>query len=155
MKIISTTLASVCLLSLTACGNLQNWNSDYLSGGEYLSNDHGMVINCYGNHISTKHNSESEANKFWQDNNLPKGAADFVCKDGKAYLPSKVTDCQDNLIAKQSGGIAQFKLNNDFPRYESGNMVSYTMFNCQGGNVIPVDYTNKQLILMNAALNSC
>ena len=142
MKIISTTLASVCLLSLAACGNLQNWNSSYLSGGDYLSNDDGMVIDCYGDLIGTNPNTVSAAERFWQANNLPKGTANFVCKDGKAYLPSKVTDCQGNLIAKQSGGIAQFKLNNNFPRYESGNMVSYTIFNCQGSNVIPVDYTD-------------
>ncbi|MBF0658427.1 hypothetical protein IPZ60_06715 [Psychrobacter sp. NG25] len=143
MKIVNIIISGVCLLSLTACGNLQNWNSDYLSGGEYLSDDQGLVINCYGNLISTKHNSESAANRFWQANNLPKGTTDFICKDGKAYLPSKVTDCQGNLIAKQPGGIAQFKLNNDFPRYEDGEMVWYTMFNCQGSNVVPVDYTNK------------
>ena len=143
MKIISTTLVGVCLLSLTACGNLQNWNSGYLSGGEYLSDDQGLVINCYGNLISTKHNSESAANRFWQANNLPKGTTDFICKDGKAYLPSKVTDCQGNLIAKQSGGIAQFKLNNNFPRYESGEMVLYTAFECEGSNVVPIDYTKK------------
>ncbi|MGO2339511.1 MAG: hypothetical protein ACTH5M_02790 [Psychrobacter sp.] len=143
MTMINTILAGVCLLSLTACGNLQNWNSDYLSGGEYLSDDQGMVLSCYGDLISTKHNSESAANRFWQANNLPKGTANFVCKDGKAYLPSKVTDCQGNLIAKQSGGIAQFKLNNDFPRYEDGEMVWYTIFNCQGSKVVPVDHTNK------------
>ena len=60
-----------------------------------------------------------------------------------ALLINKVTDCRGNLIAKQPGGITQFKLNNDFPRYEDGEMVRYTMFNCQGSNVIPVDYTNK------------
>ncbi|MGP9637044.1 hypothetical protein [Psychrobacter sp. AOP3-A1-26] len=143
MRIISTIIAGVCLVSLTACGNLQNWNSDYLTGGEYLSDDQGLVGDCQGSHISTKHNPESAADRFWQANNLPKGTTDFVCKDGKAYLPSKVTDCQGNLIAKQPGGIAQFKLNNNFPRYKDGEMVWYTMFNCQGSKVVPIDYTNK------------
>ncbi|MGP9493418.1 hypothetical protein, partial [Psychrobacter sp. AOP7-B1-24] len=141
MKILNTILAGVCLLSLTACGTLQNWNSDYLSGGDYLSNDDGMVIDCYGDLIGTNPNTVSAAERFWQANNLPKGTTDFVCKDGKAYLPSKVTDCQGNLIAKQPGGIAQFKLNNNFPRYESGEIVLYTAFECEGSNVVPVDYT--------------
>ena len=144
MKMINTILAGFCLLSLTACDTLQNWNSSYLSGGgEYLSDDQGLVGDCQGNFILTNSNTVSAADTFWKTNNLPKGTTDFVCKDGKAYLPSKVTDCQGNLIAKQLGGIAQFKLNNDFPRYEDGEMVWYTMFNCQGSNVVPVDHTKK------------
>ncbi|MDN3454141.1 MULTISPECIES: hypothetical protein [unclassified Psychrobacter] len=131
MKIVNIIISGVCLLSLTACGNFQNWNSDYLTGGEYLSNDHGMVINCYGNHISTKHNSESEANKFWQANNLPKGTANFVCKDSKAYLPNKVTDCRGNLISKQSGGVEDFRAKYNL---NSGNM----RFTCNNGKVTPV-----------------
>ena len=153
MKIVNIIISGVCLLSLTACGNLQNWNSDYLTGGDYLSDDQGgLVGNCQGNFISTKHNSESAANRFWQANNLPKGTTEFICKDGKAYLPSKVTDCQGNLIAKQPGGIAQFKLNNNFPRYKDGEMVWYTMFNCKGSKVVPIDYTNKQFILIEYCL---
>jgi len=144
MKMINTILTGVCLLSLTACGNLQNWNSDYLTGGDYLSDDQGiMVSDCTGNYIGMRHNTVSAADRFWQANNLPKGTTNFVCKDGQAYLPSKVTDCQGNLIAKQPGGIAQFKLNNNFPRYESGEIVRYTAFTCQGSNVIPIDYTKK------------
>ena len=144
MKMINTILAGVCLLSLTACTNLQNWNSDYLSGDrtEYLSDDDGVVPDCQGFHLSTD-DKPSAADRFWQANNLPKGTANFVCKDGRAYLPSKVTDCQSNLIAKQPGGIAQFKLNNNFPRYESGEMVLYTAFECEGSNVVPIDYTKK------------
>lgn len=144
MKIISTIIAGVCLLSLTACDNLQNWNSAYLSGGtDYLSDNDGMIPDCNGDYLNLTSKPVSEAERFWQDNNLPKGTSNFVCKNGKAYLPSKVTDCQGNLIAKQSGGISQFKLNNNFPRYKDGEMVWYTMFNCQGSKVVPIDYTNK------------
>ena len=143
MKIINTILAGACLLSLTACDDLRNWNSDYLTGGgDYLKDDIGLVGDCNGKLLSMEL-KPSAADKFWQANNLPKGTTDFVCKDGKAYLPSRVTDCQGNLIAKQPGGIAQFKLNNHFPRYESGEMVSYTAFKCQGSKVIPIDYTKK------------
>lgn len=142
MKMIITILAGVCLFSLTACDNLRNWNSGYLTGGEYLTNEQGLVSSCHGNHLSVR-NKPSEADRFWQDNNLPKGTTDFVCKDGKAYLPSKVTDCQGNLIAKQVGGINQFKLNNNFPRYKNGEIVRYTAFTCQSSNVIPIDHTKK------------
>ena len=144
MKFISTTIAGVCLLSITACDTLQNWNSGYLSGGtEYLSNENGMVIDCRGENLNLTSKPMSEAERFWQNNNLPKGTADFVCKDNEAYLPNKVTDCQGNLIVKQPGGISQFKLNNNFPRYKDGEMVWYTMFNCQSSKVVPIDYTKK------------
>ena len=144
MKTIVTTLAGVCLLSLTACDTLEHWNDGYLSGGgDYLSDDQGLVPDCQGNYIVTKHNTISGADIFWQNNNLPKGTADFVCKDGKAYLPNEVTDCQGNLIAKQLGGIRQFKINNNFPRYEDGEIVWYTAFECKGSSLIPIDHTKK------------
>ena len=142
MKSISTIIVGVCLLSLTACDTLDNWNDGYLSGGKYLVNDQGLVSDCRGNHLSVKH-KPSEADQFWQNNNLPRGTKDFVCKDGQAYLPNKVTDCQGNLIAKQSGGIRQFKINNNFPRYASGEIVRYTAFECEGSNLIPIDRTKK------------
>ena len=138
MKILNTILAGVCLLSLTACGKLQNWNSDYLSGDrtDYLSNDQGTVGDCQGFRLSTS-DKPSAADRFWQANNLPKGTTEFICKDGKAYLPSKVTDCQGNLIAKQSGGVegfrAKYNLNN-------GNM----RFTCNNGTVTPVPLSSLQ-----------
>ena len=139
MKMINTILAGVCLLSLTACYK----QSDILGGEEYLKdNKNGLVSDCRGEFLSTKF-KPSEADAFWRENDLPKGTANFVCKNGRAYLSSKVTDCKGNLIAKQSGGIAQFKINNNFPKYENGEIVGYTIFNCQGSKVVAVDYTNK------------
>ena len=144
MKIINTILAGICMLSLTACDDLRNWNSSYLSGGTLsLSDKDGTILDCRGDTLSLTGKPKSEAERFWQDNNLPKGNTDFVCKDRKAYLTSKVTDCQGNLITKQSGGIAQFKINNNFPRYSSGEIALYTAFKCQGSKVIPIDYTKK------------
>ena len=131
MKIISTTLASVCLLSLTACGNLQNWNSDYLSGGTgYLSDSQGIVADCNGYFLNTS-SKPSGAKRFWQNNNLPKGTTDFVCKDGKAYEANKVTDCQVNLIAKKSGGVEGFRTKYNL---NNGNI----RFTCKNGTVTPV-----------------
>ena len=138
MKIINTTLVGICILSLTACDSLRNWNSSYLSGGgEYLSNSKGLVSDCQGDYISTKHNSESEADWFWQDNNLPKGTANFVCKDGKAYLPSKATDCKGSLLSKQSGGVEGFRSKYNL---NNGNM----RFTCKGGTVTPVPLSSLQ-----------
>ena len=138
MKIINIILASVCLLSLTACDTLQNWNSGYLPGGtEYLSDNQGLIRDCRGDHLNLTSKPTSEAERFWQDNNLPKGNTDFVCKDGKAYLPSKVTDCQGNLIAKQSGGIEGFRAKHNL---NNGNM----RFTCKDGTVTPVPLSSLQ-----------
>ena len=105
MKIISTIMAGVCLLSITACNNLRNWNSSYLSGGgEYLENDQGLVADCKGNKLSLQL-KPSDADLFWQDNNLPKGTNDYVCKDDRAYLPNKVTDCNGSIIIKKYGSV--------------------------------------------------
>ncbi|MGP5214699.1 hypothetical protein [Psychrobacter immobilis] len=131
MKIISTILAGVCLLSLTACGNLQNWNSDYLSGGgDYLSNDHGLVADCKGNKLSMQL-KPSDAELFWQDNNLPKGTNDYVCKDGGAYLPNKVTDCNGDIIIKKYGSVEKFRMVNNLPDYTT------VAFICEGNAIRP------------------
>ena len=138
MKIINTILAGICMLSLTACDDLRNWNSSYLSGGtEYLSDKDGTILDCRGDTLSLTGKPKSEAERFWQDNNLPKGNTDFVCKDGKAYLPSKVTDCQGNLISKQSGGVEGFKSKYNL---NNGNM----RFVCKGGTVTPVPLSSLQ-----------
>lgn len=127
MKIISAIMAGVCLLSITACMNSRDWIG---GGGEYLTDDEGLVADCRGNFLSME-SPPTQAERFWQDNNLPKGNTDFVCKDGKAYEAKKVTDCQGNLISKQSGGVegfrAKYNLNN-------GNM----RFTCNNGTVTPV-----------------
>lgn len=141
MKFIKIIISSACLLSLTACNILQDWGDNFSDGflsggGEYLENDQGLVADCEGNKLSMEL-KPSDADLFWQDNNLPKGTNDYVCKDGKAYLPSKVTDCQSNLIAKLSGGVegfrAKYNLNN-------GNM----RFTCKDGTVTPVPLSSLQ-----------
>ena len=119
--------------SLTACDTLQNWNSEYLSGGTgYLSNELGSVGDCKGRELSIK-GSISDADSFWQDNNLPKGTTNYMCKDGKSYLLDKVTDCQGKVIANQQGGIMQFRRDNGFP-----DGYSYISFICVNGSVNPI-----------------
>ncbi|MBE0443886.1 hypothetical protein [Psychrobacter sp. FME5] len=128
MKIIRAVLITICLLPLNACLDM---NAALQGGGKYLKDDQGRLVgDCRGNNLSMEL-SISDADTFWQDNNLPKGTYDFVCKDGKAYLPSKVTDCQNNLIAKQSGGVEGFRSKYNL---NNGNM----RFTCNNGTVTPV-----------------
>ncbi|MGP9600957.1 MULTISPECIES: hypothetical protein [unclassified Psychrobacter] len=130
MKIVNIIISGVCLFSLTACGNLQNWNSDYLSGGDYLSDDQGLVADCQGNYLGISNNL-SDADLFWQDNNLPKGTNDYVCKDGRAYLPNKVTDCNGSIIIKKYGSIEKFRMVNNLPDYTT------VAFICEGSSIRP------------------
>lgn len=46
----------------------------------------GIVRNCNGRML-TKDWPGTQA--FWEKNNLPQGTTEFVCVDGKAYLPGK------------------------------------------------------------------
>lgn len=57
-----------------------------------------MIIDNRGDNLTITSQPTSEAERFWQYKNLSKGTTDFVSKDGRAYLPSKVTDCQNGLI---------------------------------------------------------
>ena len=72
----------VCLFSLSAC------TFDILGtpkDSSYLRNSKKeIVVDCYGGGVS-----KDFAVDFWQRNNLPKGTTEFVCVDGKAYLPGK------------------------------------------------------------------
>ena len=134
MKIINTIIAGVCLLSLTACLDM---SGALQGGGEYLKDDQGRLVgDCRGNNLSMEL-SISDADTFWQDNNLPQGTFDFVCKDGRAYLPSKATDCQGNLITKQSGGVEGFRAKHNL---NNGNM----RFTCNNGTVTPVPLSSLQ-----------
>lgn len=44
--------------------------------------DGSMVVACDGGGIQVG----DWADRFWKENNLPKGTIDFVCVEGKAYL---------------------------------------------------------------------
>lgn len=134
MKVINIVLVGICLLSLSACDTLDNWNSGYLSGtGDYLRNEQGMVGDCKGSPLSVKSWTIAGADIFWEDNNLPKGTTNYMCKDGKAYLLNKVTNCQGEVIANQPGGIMKFRKDHGFP-----DGYSYIAFTCVNGNVKPI-----------------
>ncbi len=56
-----------------------------LDSSSYLRNkEGGFVYDCRGFTIS-----KDPARFFWERNNLPKGTTEFVCVNGKAYLPGK------------------------------------------------------------------
>ena len=46
----------------------------------------GIVRDCEGGMLLKK---SPFTNRFWEQNNLPQGTTEFVCVDGKAYLPGK------------------------------------------------------------------
>ena len=134
-EIIYLSVLTAVAFNLTACYK----QSDILGGGEYLANkENNLVTDCHGDLISIKL-KPSSADKFWKENSLARGTTDFVCKDYTPYSSNKVTDCQGNNIANQKGGLAQFKIRNNFPKYSTGEIVSYTSFNCKNGKVIPIE----------------
>ncbi len=131
-------------LTLTACGN-KGALGEYLFGISSSKNsltdkDGASVSDCYNNFIL-----KENAPEFWKDNNLPKGTTEFVCKDYKAYLPNKATDCQGRLLTSYPNGIMGFKEQHNFPKYgpnsvSPGQIVGYTAFTCQNGQVIPIKF---------------
>ena len=128
-NVIYLSVLTVVAVNMTACYT----QSDILGGGEYVSDkDYGLVENCRGDLISTKL-KPSDADKFWRDNNLPKGTTKFICKNGTAYLLDKITDCQGKVIAKQSGGLEKFKRDNGINKHN-------VRFACQNGKAIPSNY---------------
>ena len=61
------------------------------SGTEYLKDKNGNnVRDCSYTLLSLR----GGATIFWEENNLPKGTTEFVCKNGKAYLPNQVPNDQ-------------------------------------------------------------
>lgn len=46
----------------------------------------GIVRDCEGEMLLKE---SPFTNRFWEQNNLPQGTTEFVCVDGKAYLPGK------------------------------------------------------------------
>lgn len=65
---------------LTACGN---WHYSMLGGyAKEVKDQHNKIIfDCNRQALYP-----ISAEKFWQENNLPKGTTEFTCIDGKAYL---------------------------------------------------------------------
>ena len=77
---------------LTACNSdwvTNNWNiSPIKTDPEYLKRADGTeVVQCDGAGIPLRNKAPEW---FWEENNLPKGTINFVCKNGKAYLPNQV-----------------------------------------------------------------
>ena len=62
------------------------------SGTKYLKDKNGKDVRDCNNVLITYRGGGREI--FWKENNLPKGTTEFVCKDGKAYLPNQVPSGQ-------------------------------------------------------------
>lgn len=76
-------------ISLTACflGSLGPLPMDVNRDNDYLRDKDGYIVDdCRGQALSR---AGEQTNFFWDKNNLPRGTTNFVCRDGKAYLPEK------------------------------------------------------------------
>ncbi|EPF74538.1 hypothetical protein [Acinetobacter rudis] len=75
---------------LTACflGSFGPLPMDVNRKNEYLEYSWGGIVkDCQGNALSSADSLSTKA--FWDNNHLPHGTIDFVCVDGKAYLPGQ------------------------------------------------------------------
>ncbi|MDQ9010211.1 hypothetical protein RFI36_10735 [Acinetobacter gerneri] len=76
-------------ISLTACflGSFGPLPMDVHNNSKYYEfPGGGLVMDCRGYPLG----KDSEVTDyFWDKNNLPRGTLNFVCRDGKAYLPEK------------------------------------------------------------------
>lgn len=91
------------LLCLVGC-NSTNVNFDGAERDFLIGDRGGVISGCRAikdprtNEMSSMPIPKSHAKGFWEGYNLPKGTIDFVCRDGKAYLPK---DCQGNSLNRQ------------------------------------------------------
>ena len=73
-------------LFLTAC-NTKDWSPIKIDP-EYLKRADGTKVRqCDGSGVPLRNGGPEW---FWEENNLPKGTTEFVCVDGKAYLPDQL-----------------------------------------------------------------
>ncbi len=83
LRLISIFSLSICL---TACAEMLG--APVGIKNDYLRDKHGeIVMDCDGSALS---GNSLPTRRFWDENNLPHGTTDFVCKGGKAYLPGQV-----------------------------------------------------------------
>ncbi|EPF74537.1 hypothetical protein F945_01576 [Acinetobacter rudis CIP 110305] len=85
-------LSLIVLMSapLTACfiGSFGPLPMDVNRKNEYLEYPWGGIVkDCQGKALGAADSPWTQA--FWDYNHLPHGTIDFVCVDGKAYLPGQ------------------------------------------------------------------
>ncbi|MEN8281465.1 hypothetical protein [Acinetobacter gerneri] len=88
MKYLASSLCVLCI-PLTACflGSFGPLPMDVNRDNDYLRDKDGYIVDdCRGQALSR---TGEQTNFFWDKNNLPRGTTNFVCRDGKAYLPEK------------------------------------------------------------------
>ncbi|MGO1283043.1 MULTISPECIES: hypothetical protein [unclassified Psychrobacter] len=73
---------------LTGCikdpAGIHNTNVD----NYILNSEGGWALDCV-----TNRPLGSDGDYFWDYNNLPHGTVDYVCKEGRAYLPGQAPNC--------------------------------------------------------------
>ena len=75
-------------LLLTGCiDNIAGINNS--KPDEYILNSKGG----WALHCRTNQPLGSDGTNFWNYNNLPHGTVDYVCKEGRAYLPGQAPNC--------------------------------------------------------------
>ncbi|WP_353173584.1 hypothetical protein [Acinetobacter rudis] len=87
-----TIILSISLISipLTACflGSFGPLPMDVNRKNEYLEYSWGGIVkDCQGKALGAADNLMTK--RFWDQNHLPRGTIDFVCVNGKAYLPGQ------------------------------------------------------------------
>ncbi|XDZ52599.1 hypothetical protein AB8Q18_05940 [Neisseriaceae bacterium CLB008] len=84
-KVVAGLVVGVTLL-LTGCADFVDSFSP-IHRPKYIKHPDGStVLDCKGRGLQAGY----DAKLFWKENNLRKGTTDFICVDGKAYLPEKV-----------------------------------------------------------------
>ena len=81
-KIVSV---STLIIFITGCSDFVDSFSPIPRQKVLLHADGSSVRDCQGRALPIRGDAES----FWRSNNLPKGTTEFVCVDGKAYLPGQ------------------------------------------------------------------
>lgn len=76
---------STLVLLLTGCTDFVNAFSPIPRQKVLLHPDGSSVRDCGGGALPLS----GDAELFWRKNNLPKGTTEFVCVEGKAYLPGQ------------------------------------------------------------------
>jgi len=78
-------LVSTLVLLIAGCSGFVDSFSPIPRQKVLLHADGSSVRDCQGRALPIRGDAES----FWRSNNLPKGTTEFVCVDGKAYLPGQ------------------------------------------------------------------
>ena len=91
MNILSKKIIPLIFITTSFSGCFYYYDVNDDANIDHLKHKNGkLVSDCNGHSIDMRGGAE----RFWKQNNLPKGTTEFVCKNGKAYLPNQVPSGQ-------------------------------------------------------------